>query len=83
MSKKAKRPEVKCPHCDNTDLGSIRFIEDVISSRRLGGYNKDGQFLIDGESDEDMEGAKNQRFECHRCWEEFPIPDGLPIEWDV
>jgi hypothetical protein len=71
----AKLTEVKCPHCGNTDLNSIVYLEDVQSQRRLNEI-RDGKLIVSGESEEFVEYATNTRLECHadECWEEFPLP---------
>lgn len=75
--------DVKCPHCGNADLDTIRFAEDVVSTRRVRGFDESGSLVISGESDEDMEGATKQRFWCQKCYTDFPISDKLTIEWSV
>ena len=75
---------IKCPNpkCGNTDLSQIEYVEDVLSTRRLEGFAKDGTFYISPESDEHVEYAENSRLSCKKCSKNFPLPEGLNIEFD-
>jgi hypothetical protein len=68
--------ELKCPHCGNTDLDAIVYLEDVQSQRCLNGI-RNGMLIISDEANEFVEHAENPRLECHadNCWKEFPLPE--------
>lgn len=79
MAKRKRKPklkELKCPHCGNTDLENIVYLEDVQSQRRIPEI-RNGTLIVSGESEEFVEYATNARLECHAnaCWREFPLPD--------
>ena len=78
----SQTPDIKCPHCNNSDLTKIEFVEDVQSTRTLEGFSDDGTFYISPESNEHVEYAENSRLSCKECNKDFPLPDGLNIEYD-
>lgn len=65
----------KCPKCGSAD---VRYLEDIISERRVEGFNDDGVLLISGEYTTSGwdEGAANPRLQCPACLHKWPIPDG-------
>jgi len=81
---KSKTPkvftEIKCPHCGNTDVDKMEYVEDVQSTRTLS--FKNGTLYYSEESHEDVEFAENTRLCCKACSKEFPIPEGLPLDME-
>jgi len=68
-------PKLQCPHCGNTDLSQMEFMEDVISTREILGFNAEGVLHFSPVSEEHVDFGDQQRIHCKACSEHFPIPD--------
>ena len=72
--------EIKCPHCGNTDVDEMEYVEDVQSTRTLS--FKNGTLYYSEESNEHVEFAENARIFCKACNLGFPIPEGMPVDME-
>ncbi len=77
-----------CPSCgwDGSSDGAhdfcFRYLEEVTSIRRVEGFNAAGVLEIAGEERIDVDDAGvNARIECGNCLAEFPIPEGVKIDF--
>lgn len=87
MSRKAKKRLV-CPECgwDGSEDGKLdfcfRYLEEVTNERRVEGFNDAGVLEISGEDHLAIEDdGMNHRLRCGNCLLEFPIPDGIKLDF--
>ena len=77
-----KTSNLQCPACGS--CGDFRYIEDIGCARDvIVGDPDDTPLKIHGyyTTEGFDEGGENARFECINCGHEWPVPDGLEIEW--
>lgn len=82
-----KKNKLKCPSCgwDGSSFSqhgsSFKYLEEVTSMRSVVGARK-GVIKVDCDEriDSDDPGS-SPRLLCASCLEEFPIPDGMKIEF--
>ena len=86
MAHKAKR--LTCPKCgwDGADDGKFdacfRLVEQIVTERRVEGFNTRGKLEVSSEDQvtvEDTPAAR--RLRCGDCQHEFPVPDGVEVEF--
>lgn len=79
-STEAKNVAIVCPKCGEDE---INVIEDCVIERGPIYITDDGRVECDGYYTAEGwdEVADNQRFHCRNCGEEFPIPEGIEVEW--
>lgn len=71
-----ERPSLRCPNCNNEDLDTIQFLENVLSYRRLHGFDKNGKLIVNDQECDNSEGTK-ARLVCTRCETDFPLPANI------
>lgn len=72
--------DLKCPHCGNTDLSKMGYVEDCLSERSIS--FRDGTLFYSETSTEYPEYADNERLNCKECGKDFPLPEGMPVDMD-
>lgn len=87
---------IVCPHCGNhgedggewetNGVTPFRLIEEVIRSWPLTAKRDESGMLIlsaDASNDKvDWENGTNLRFECGQCFGDFPLPEGVTVEFE-
>lgn len=87
---------IVCPHCGNhgedggkweiNAWGPFKLIEEVIRSWLFVPKRKeDGSLVLiaDTVTDKvDWESGNDLRFECMQCFAQFPVPEGVEVDFD-
>ena len=80
--------EIRCPECGGIE--AFRYIEDIVNHRNVEGFNEHGVLRVSGryETGEGYDDGTNPRLECRNndqtgrfCGHEFPIPEGIEIDF--
>lgn len=87
--------ELRCPHCGNEGEegdeweanapGPFRLVEEVLRSWYFDIVEREGELLLladPGTDKVDWESGNGLRIECCACFEHFPIPTNLPVDFD-
>ena len=78
----AERKNITCPGCGAVNP-RLRYLEDIVCYREVTGFNDEEELEIDGlyESGEGYDDGENARLTCMDCLREFPIPDGIDVDF--
>ena len=86
--KKRGIKKLKCPECgwdgteDGVNGGWFRYLETVTNDRRVEGFNADGVLEVSGDDHIAIDDCgENHRLMCGNCMHEFPIPEGIEIDF--
>lgn len=70
-----------CPHCGNNKPQHFTYLENLPAVRHVRSVSKN-VIIVDGlVHDHSYESPTEIRLHCNDCVKEFPVPEGMTIEF--